>query len=73
MNADGNSDDFVVPSTRTNKTATAVAESAEERKSPKGSVIELSSTLRTQSRIKHHRNGTITTTGNDVSHRDRLT
>ena len=42
MNADGKSDDFVVLSTRANKTATAVAESAEERKSPNGSVIELS-------------------------------
>jgi len=42
MHADGKSDDFVVLSTRANKAATAVAESVEERRSPKGSVIELS-------------------------------
>ncbi len=41
MNADGKSDDFVVLSTLANKAATAVAESVEERKSPKGSVVEL--------------------------------
>ena len=73
MNADGKSDDFVVLSTRTNKAATAVAESVEERKSPKGSVVELSSTYRTPSRITRHKNGTTTTTGSDVQHRDRLT
>ena len=53
MNAFGNSDDFVVPSTRANKTATAAAESVEERKSPKGSLAELSPMLRTQRRIEH--------------------
>ncbi len=73
MNADGKSDDFVVPSTRTNKAATAVAESVEERKSPKGSVVELSSTYRTPSRITRHKNGTSAATGSDVQHRDRLT
>ena len=73
MNADGKSDDFVVPSTRTNKAVTAVAESVEERKSPKGSVVELSSTNRTLSRIMRYKNGTSTTTGSDVQHRERLT
>ncbi len=38
MYADGKSDDFVVLSTRANKAATAVAESVEERESPKGDV-----------------------------------
>lgn len=52
--AGGKSDDFVVPSTRANKTATAVAESVEERRSPKGSVAELPPMFRTLSRIKHH-------------------
>ena len=37
MNADGKSDDFVVLTTQANKTATVVAESVEERRSPKGS------------------------------------
>ncbi len=40
MNADGKSDDFIVPSTRANKAATAVSESVEERKSPKGTVVD---------------------------------
>ena len=53
MNADGKSDDFVVPLTRTNKAATAVAEPAEERKSPKGSVTELSPMSQTLSWIWH--------------------
>jgi hypothetical protein len=53
MNADGKSDDFVVPSTQANKAATAVAESVEERKSPKGSVVELPSMFRTLSRTQH--------------------
>ena len=39
MYADGKSDDFVVLSTRANKAATAVAESVEERESPKGTVV----------------------------------
>ena len=54
MYAGGKSDDFVVPSTRANKAAAAVAESVEERKSPKGSVAELPPMLRTLSRIAHH-------------------
>ena len=54
MHADGKSDDFVVLSTRANKAATAVAESVEERRSPKGSVIELSPMFRTLSRPQHH-------------------
>jgi hypothetical protein len=53
MNADGKSDDFVVPSTRVNQAATAVAESVEERKSPKGSIAELPSMFQTPSWIKH--------------------
>ena len=53
MNAVGESDDFVVLSTQVNKAATAVAESVEGRRSPKGSFAELSPMLRTQSRIAH--------------------
>ena len=41
MYADGKSDDFVVLSTRVNKAAAAVAESVEERESPKGSIVVL--------------------------------
>ena len=40
MYADGKSDDFIVLSTRANKAATAVAESVEERESPKGTVVD---------------------------------
>jgi len=40
MNADEKSHNFVVLMTQANKTATAVAESDEGRRSPKGSVIE---------------------------------
>ena len=54
MYAGGKSDDFVVLSTRANKAATAVAESVEERRSPKGSVAELPPMFRTLCRIKHH-------------------
>ena len=39
MYADGKSDDFIVLSTRANNAATAVAESVEERRSPKGSEV----------------------------------
>ena len=52
--AGGKSDDFVVPSTRANKAATAVAESVEERRSPKGSVAELLPMFRTLRRTEHH-------------------
>ena len=51
MNADGKSDDFIVPAKRGNKTGTPAADLAEERESPKGSVIELSSMFRTLSRF----------------------
>ncbi len=37
--AAGKSDDSIVPPTRANKAATAVAESVEERESPKGTVV----------------------------------
>ncbi len=40
MNADGKSDDSIVLTTRSNKAATAVAESVEERESPKGTVVD---------------------------------
>jgi len=50
MYADGKSDDFVVLSTRANKAAAAVAESVEERESPKGSIVDLPRTFRTQRR-----------------------
>ena len=53
MYAGGKSDDFVVPSTRANKAAAAVAESVEERRSPKGSVVELPPMFRTLCRIQH--------------------
>ena len=53
MNADGKSDGFILPATRGNKTGTPAADLAEERKSPKGRVIELSSMCRTLSRITH--------------------
>ena len=36
MNACGKSNNFVVPTTQVNKAAPAVAEFAEERRSPKG-------------------------------------
>ena len=64
--ADGKSDDFVVPSTRANKAATAVAESVEERESPKGSIVELPRTFRTPSRILRQLHGTAITTGNEM-------
>ena len=50
MHADRKSDDFIVLSTRANKSAAAVAESVEERKSPKGSIVDLLRTYRTQRR-----------------------
>ena len=66
MHADGKSDDFIVPSTRANKAATAVAESVEERESPKGSIVDLSWTFRTQCRILRHLHGTTMTTGSET-------
>jgi hypothetical protein len=53
MNTDGKSDDFIVPTKRANKAEASVAEFVEGRKSPKGSVTELSSMLRTPSRTTH--------------------
>ena len=58
MNADGKSDGFVVPSTRANKAATAVAESVEERESPKGSIVASLWTYRTPSRTLRQLHGT---------------
>ena len=46
----GESDEFIVPLTRANKTATAAAESVEERDSPKGRISALTSMLRAQNR-----------------------
>ena len=66
MHADGKSDDFVLPSTRANKAATAAAESVEERESPKGSIAELSWTFRTQRRILRHLHDTTMTTGSET-------
>ena len=71
MHAAGKSDDFVVPSTRANKAATAVAESVEERESPKGSIVVLPWTFRTPSRTSRHLHGTAVTTGNETSFHDR--
>jgi hypothetical protein len=50
MYTDGKSDDSIVPSTRTNKAATAVAESVQERESPKRRHV-VSPSLRTPSRF----------------------
>jgi len=72
MYAGGKSDDFVVPSTRANKAATAVAESVEERRSPKGSAGEFVCIPDTEPEWMHI-NESSATTGSDVSHRDRLT
>ncbi len=66
MYADGKSDDFVVLSTRANKAATAVAESVEERESPKGSIVDMSWTFRTLRRISRHLQGTAMTTGSET-------
>ncbi len=71
MYADGKSDDFVVLSTRANKAATAVAESVEERESPKGSIVDLPWTFRTQRRTLRRLHGTAMTTGSETSFRDR--
>lgn len=54
MNAGEKSDDFVVLSTCANKAATALAEYAEGKKSPKESIAELTPMFRTSSRAKHH-------------------
>ncbi len=64
--AAGKSDDSIVPSTRANKAATAVAESVEERESPKGSIVDLSWTFRTLCRISRHLHGTAMTTGSET-------
>ena len=53
MNANGKSDDFIVPTKRANKAEASVTEFVEGRKSPNGSVTELSSMLRTPSRTTH--------------------
>ena len=44
MNADRNSDDFVVPTKWANKTGTPVAESMEGRRSPKSRSVRLAVT-----------------------------
>jgi hypothetical protein len=72
MNADGKSDDFVLPTTQANKARALVAEFAEGRRSPKGSVNELSSMFRTPSRIQHQWSDTLATTGSALA-RERLT
>ncbi len=73
MYADGKSDDFVVLPTRANKAAAAVAESVEERESPKGSIVDLPWTFRTPCRTSRHLHGTAMTTGSGTLFRDRLT
>ena len=73
MNADGKSDDFIVLSTRANKAAAAAAESVEERESPKGSLVHLLRTFRTQCRAWRHLRGLTITTGSEPMVRDRLT
>ena len=71
MYVDGKSDDFVVLSTRVNKAAAAVAESVEERESPKGRIVVLSWTFRAQNRTSRQLHGTAITTGSETSFRDR--
>ncbi len=71
MNADGKSHDSIVLSTRANKTATAVAESVEERESPKGRIVDQPWTYRTQSRSSRHLHGRAITTGSETTFRDR--
>ena len=66
MNANRNSDDFVVPSTRGNKAGTPVADRVEERRSPKGSAVVLLE-LRTLSRIKHSICDPTATTSNGIA------
>lgn len=66
MDVDGKSDDFVLLTTRANETASAVAESVEERESPKGTVVDLPWTCRTQCRISCHSHGTAMTTGSET-------
>ncbi len=66
MYADGKSDGSIVPSTRANKTATAVAESVEERESPKGTVVHPPWTSRTQCRARRHLHGMTMTTGSET-------
>ncbi len=73
MYADGKSDDSIVPSTRANKAATAVAESVEERESPKGTVVHPPWTSQTQCRARRHLHGMTMTTGSETPFRDRLT
>ena len=71
--ADRKSDDFIVLSTRANKAAAAVAESVEERKSPKGSIVDLLRTSRTPRRAWRHLRRKTITTGSEPLVRDRLT
>jgi hypothetical protein len=73
MHADGKSDDFVLPSTRANKAATAAAESVEERESPKGTVVHPPWTSRTPRRARRHLHGMTMTTGSETLFRERLT
>ena len=67
VNADGRSDDFVLPTTRTNKAATAVAESVEERKSPKGSITACRRCSRLRAGPNITRNDPMIATGNAIS------
>ncbi len=66
MYADGKSDGPIVPPTRANKAATAVAESVEERESPKGTVVHPPWTSRTQCRARRHLHGMTMTTGSET-------
>ncbi len=69
MYADGKSDGSIIPSLRANKAATAVAESVEERESPKGTVVHPPWTCR----ARRHLHGMTMTTGSETPFRDRLT
>lgn len=72
MNADGKSDDLVVPTKRANKAATAVAEPVEERRSPKGSDGGFACTSDTEPKLVYFSKPS-SATGNDARHRDRPT
>jgi hypothetical protein len=72
MNADGKSDDFVLPAKQANKAETLVAELVEGRRSPKGSAGEFVCIPDTEPEWMHI-NESSATTGSDVSHRDRFT
>ena len=67
MYADGKSDDSIVLTTRANKAATAVAESVEERESPKGTVAGSHRRSGHCAGFRRHQHGTAMTTCSEKS------